>query len=321
MRLIGRVTLFALATIGLLTLALFIIVGITAARHKAPSLPGKMVLMLNLNAGLTEAQPDGPFAKLENSGYAVEEVVRALDRASHDPRVTGLVARIDNVHLGMARAQELRDAVAAFRKAGKRTVAYSTSLGEGGPGTSAYYTASAFQEIWLQPSGDVGLTGFMAESPFLKDVFDKIGVQPQFGARWEYKSAIETFTQNKFTKENRDSLSQLLNAWSGQVTQGIADARGLKPEEVKALIDRSPLLADEAMKAKLVDKLAYWDEMQDSIKPQGQVVDLSDYVNRLPPEPNAVKVALIYGVGTVQRGGGEDNPLSNDVAFSSERIG
>jgi len=321
MRLIGRVTLFALATIGLLTMGLFLIVGVAAMRHQTPSLPGKIVLMLNLDDGLTEATPEGPLAKLQSNGYSVAEVVQALDRASRDPRVTGLVARLDDVHLGMAKAQEIRDAVAAFRKSGKRTVAYSSSLGEGGPGTSAYYTASAFQEIWLQPSGDVGLTGFMAESPFLKDIFEKLGVQPQFGARWEYKSAIETFTQGKFTKENRDSLTQLLNSWSGQVTQGIAESRGLKPDEVKTLIDHSPLMAEEAVKAHLVDKLAYWDELQSSIKGQGRVLDLADYANRLPPEANAVKVALIYGVGTVQRGDGDKNPLSDEIAFSSERIG
>jgi len=322
MRLIGRVTLFALAAIGLLTLGLFLIVGAAAARHQQPPLPNQMVLMLDLDAGLVEAQPEGPFAKLGNNGYTLQQVVQTLDRAANDPRVTGLVARIDDVHLGIAKAQELRDAVADFRKSGKRTVAYSTSLGEGGPGTSAYYTASAFQEIWLQPSGDVGLTGFMVESPFLKDVFDKVGVQPQFGARWEYKSAIETFTQNKFTKENRDSMTQLLDSWNRQVTGGIAQARGLKPDEVKALIDRSPLLAEEAQKAKLVDKLAYWDEMHDSLTAKGnKLIDLAEYASRLPPEPNAVKVALIYGVGTVQRGGGEDNPLSDEVVFSSERIG
>jgi len=322
MRLIGRVTLFALATVGMLTVAMFVIVGAVAARHQQPSLPSQMVLMLDLDAGLTEVTPESPFARLESSGYSLEQVVSTLDRASRDPHVTGLVARIDDVHLGMAKAQEVRDAVAAFRKAGKRTVAYSTSFGEGGPGTSAYYTASAFQEIWLQPSGDVGLTGFMAESPFLKDVFEKVGIQPQFGARWEFKSAIETFTQNKFTKENHDSLNQLLTSWSGQVTQGIAEGRGLKPDEVKALIDRSPLLGDEAVKAHLVDKLAYWDEMQSSLTAKGnKVVDLADYSNRLTPEANAVKVALIYGVGTVQRGDGDKNPLSDDVAFSSERIG
>lgn len=321
MRLIGRVTLFALAAIGLLTVGLFLVVGAVATRFQPPPLPDHMVLMLNLNDGLVETIPESPLAKLQNNGYSLQQVVATLDRAAADPRVTGLVARIDGVHLGMGRAQELRDAVAAFRKSGKRTVVYSAGLGDGGSGTGAYYAASAFQEIWLQPSGDVGMTGFMVESPFLKDVLDKVGVRPQFGARWEYKSAIETFTRNNLTKENRESLTQLLNSWNGQVVQGVAESRGLKPEEVTALIDRSPLMGEEALKARLVDKLAYWDEMRASLTAKGGgIVDIADYAARLTPEPNAVKVALIYGVGAVQRGG-DDSPLSDEVTFSSERIG
>src|SRR5208282_2709448 len=75
MRLLGRVTLFALAAVGLLTVGLFLIVGAAAARHQQPTLPAQMVLMLDLDDGLTEATPESPFAKLQSNGYSVEEVV------------------------------------------------------------------------------------------------------------------------------------------------------------------------------------------------------------------------------------------------------
>jgi len=105
------------------------------------------------------------------------------------------------------------------------------------------------------------------------------------------------------------------------VVDGIAQGRNLKPAEVKALIDRSPLMADEALQAKLVDKLAYWDELDHALTQDGaKLIDLTDYADRSPPEPNAVKVALITGTGTVQKGG-DDSPLADGASFSSVRIG
>jgi protease-4 len=220
----------------------------------------------------------------------------------------------------MGRAQELRDAVLAFRKSNKRTVIFSSSFGEFGAATIPYYVASAFQEIWLQPSGDIGLTGFMAESPFFKGTLDLLDVKPQFGARYEYKSAIDIFTQTKFTKENRESIQQLIDSWTRQVVTGIAQDRNLKPEQVKALIDRAPLMADEAKSAGLVDRLAYWDELEKSLtEGQAKLVEFNRYAARAKPEPNAVKVALIYGVGAVQRGDGNASPLADGAVMSAEK--
>jgi protease-4 len=322
MRLLGRIIMIILAAIGSAAL-LFAGVGLWAVLKERPNpLPAQMVLMLDLNAGVAEAVPDGPLGKFAlNNAYLLTDVVAALDKASRDPAVTAVVAKLDDSHLGMAKAQEIRDAVLAFRKSGKRAVVYSTSLGDFGGATVAYYLASAFQEVWLQPSGDVGLTGFMAESPFLHDALDLLGIKPEFGARWEYKSAIDMFTQKQFTKENREAVTQLVNAWTAQTVEGIATARGLKSDQVLALIDRAPLLADEAREAGLVDRLAYWDELEKSLTDGGaKMVDLADYAARVKPEPTAVKVALIYGVGAVQRADGQGSPLSDNAVFSADKV-
>lgn len=323
MRLLGRIILVVLAVIGSLSL-LTALLGIFAVVKQRPEpLPRQMVLSLDLNAGVAEAQTGGPFAKLGlGGGYDLKDVVEALDRAARDPRVSGVVARFDSGTLGMARAQELRDAIAAFRKSNKRTVLYSSSLGEFGSATIPYYLASAFQEIWMQPSGDVGLTGFMAESPFFKGTLDLLDIKPEFGARYEYKSAIDIFTHSKFTKENKESVQLLIDAWSRQAIAGIAEGRGLNPDQVKSLIDKAPLLADEAREAGLIDRLAYWDELEKSLTDGGaKLVDLNRYVARLTPEPNAVKVALIYGLGAVQRSDPDDGPFSQTTSMSAERIG
>ncbi|MTJ80650.1 MAG: signal peptide peptidase SppA [Telmatospirillum sp.] len=322
MRLLGRILLIILAIIGSLTLAIAGLGTVAALSHRPEPLPKQMVLLLDLNSGVVEKMPEGPFAQLQGGhSMAVNELVETLDRAARDPAVTALVARLDRGAPGMARTQEIRDAVLAFRKANKRTVLFSSGLGEMGGGTVAYYLASAFQEIWLQPSGGIGLTGFSAERPFIKGTLDALGIQTEFGARHEYKSAIETFTQTRFTKESRESMQMLIDTWSRQVTEGVAAARGLTPPQVKTLVDRAPLLASEAKDGGLVDRLAYWDEVVKSLTEGGaKIVGIEKYQSRLPPEPNAVKVALIYGIGQVQRGSAEDNPLEEDTAMSSERV-
>jgi protease-4 len=321
MRLLGRILVVVLAVIGggFLLIAGFGLYGVLHA-HPAP-LPPKMALVLNLDRGVSEAKTSGAFTLNRVTPYPLRQIVESLDRASRDPRVTAVVGRFDSPPLGMAQAQELRDAVLAFRRSGKRVLAYSSGLGGGGNGSMAYYVASAFHEIWLQPSGDIGLTGFMAESPFFKGTLDLLDVKPQFAGRYEYKNAIDIYTHDKFSKEGRESMQLLIDSWSKQAIDGIALARGLPPADVKALIDRAPLMADEALSAKLVDKLAYWDETEkDLTADDSKLVDLSDYAARATPEPTAVKVALIGGVGEVTDADGNDSPFGGTSVMSSLRL-
>ncbi len=245
--------------------------------------------------------------------------MQTLDRASRDARVGAVVARLDGSGMGLASAQEIRDAVIAFRKSGKRAVLYSEELGGGASSVDAYL-ASGFQEVWLQPSGLYSLPGYMAQTPFIKGTLDLIGVQPQFSGRWEYKSAIETFTHDKFSKEAKETLEGLVASWTNQTIEGIATARGLKPEDVRAVMDKGFLFAEDARQAGLIDRVGYWDEVQKSLEAGGAVmVDLPEYEARLGPQPEAVKVALIVGAGTVTSGG-DDDALDDTPTMSAARI-
>ena len=99
--------------------------------------------------------------------------------------------------MGLAEIQEVRDAVIAFRESGKPTIAYAETFGEFGPGNGAYYLATAFDRIYLQPSGDIGLTGLMAESAFVSGTLEKLGLSPRMDHRYEYKNALNMFTEKK----------------------------------------------------------------------------------------------------------------------------
>ena len=221
MRLLGRIILILLATIGSTTLLIACLGIFFALKERPAPLPDQMVLALDLNAGVVETMPDGPFGVLGlGNAYQLKDIVATLDKAAGDPRVVALVARLDFVPLGMARAQELRDAILAFRKSNKRTVIFSSSLGEFGAATIPYYVATAFQEIWVQLSGDIGMTGLWRK-PIFQGTSDSLDIKPQFGARYEYKSAIDIFTQTKFTKESRELIQGLIELWTRQVVAGI----------------------------------------------------------------------------------------------------
>lgn len=321
-RLIGRLLLFSLAGLGLLTLLVFGAGLWIAQRHALPHTPSsRVVLTADLNRGITEAAKQG-FSGFQRGGaYALRDILDALEKAAGDPKVAALVVRLNSADLKIARVQEVREAVEAFRKSGKPAVLFAESLA----GTDEVYLASSFGEIWLQPSGDVGLTGLAMESPFLRGALDDLEIKVAFGARHEFKSAIESLTERGYTEGNRASLQRILDRWSEQVVGGIAAARGVAPERVRALMDQGPLLAEEALAEKLVDRLGYWDEVQQAYRARDEddteLQDIKPYLGGgKRPNDHGTKVALIYGTGTVQTEETEFSPLGGEHVMASDTV-
>jgi len=137
-----------------------------------------VILEADFEKGLVEYVPDDAVAKVV-SGKAptVLGVIKALERATTDDRVVGLIARVAKRGCRCANS-EIRDGIIAFRAKGKPAIAYAETFGEGTKGNGSYYLATAFDEIYLQPSGDVGLAGLMAETPFIRGTLDKLGLFP-----------------------------------------------------------------------------------------------------------------------------------------------
>jgi len=327
MRRLGRFLVLLLAITGFLSLAALGIGGFALYRLGSPgaahAIPPRGVVTLDLESSF-RAVPDGdPMAALTGEkSYVLREVIAGLDAAAADARVVGLFATLGHAELGLADAQELRDAVARFRAAGKPAVLFAETIGDGAAGTLDYYLASSFSQLWLQPSGEVGLTGLMAESPFVKGTLDLLGIKTEFFARHEYKSAIETFTQTGFSDAHRENLGRLLDSWTAQMVAGIASARKLPVDKVQALVGTGPFLPAEAQSAGLIDRLGYRDEAWDAVAGKGDnaadPIDLGDYFAALPT-PGGTKVALIQGLGEIHRG--ESRPgFNEDGGFGATTI-
>ena len=274
-----------------------------------PEVPQRAVLTVDLREALDEAVPTDPLAQLGiRHRLALGEVLLTLERAGGDPRVMGLVARVSGEGPGLAQIQDLRDAVARFRGAGKFALVYTDSFGEFGPGTGGYYLATAFDEIHLQPLGGLGLTGLLAQTPLLGALFERMGVDPALDRRGPYKTFADTFTEQELTPQHREMLEALVDSLFSQIVIGIARGRNLDEGEVGRLIDAGPYLAEEAEPAGLVDRLSYQDEVYEFARERAggaELLSLEDYAARIEPfkvADDAPVVALIYGLGQIQRG-------------------
>lgn len=318
----------ALAVVGGLTV-LFVgaIIGLAVlGAASKPSVPGNVVLELELDEPLVEYAPEGSLASaFGQEKTTVRDVVDALQKAGDDARVKGLVVRLNGTPGSLAVVQEVRDAVKAFRAKGKKAVAFADTFGEGGGATGTYYLASAFDEVYVQPSGDVTLLGPAVETPFARDALAKLGVKPRIGQRYEYKNAVNTYTQQTYTPEHREATERFLTSMFSQVVKGVAADRKLSEEQVKAAIDSAPLLGKQAVEAKLIDGLMYRDEVYAKVKEEAgkgtQLLYLRKYLERAGrPNTQGPTVALIYGAGGIARGESQTNPMSGEVTMGSETV-
>ncbi len=228
---------------------------VDTARHHG--VPDGCVLELDLQSVPQETGGFDPFALIASGGrpLLLREAVAAIHRAAEDPRVAGLIARVQIPFAPAGPVQELRQAIAEFSDA-KPSLAWAETY----PGTLSYYLASGFREVWMQPSGTVGLVGFATNALFLRDALDKAGIEAQFIARGEYKSAANLFTQDRYTEAHREADGRLIESLHAQVLQAVAESRHIDPADVDALADKAPLLRDDAVTGRLVDRIGFRDE-------------------------------------------------------------
>jgi protease IV len=293
---------------------------------RAPTIAGSTVLSLDLGQSLAESSPADPYAKL----FFVEtpslrDVLDALQRAGDDPRIKGVFARIASDEMATASVQELREAVAAFRAKGKFAIAFADTFGEFSPGNRAYYLATAFDDIWLQPLGAVGLTGLRLESPFFRGTLDKLGIVPRLDHRSEYKSAMNMMTDKAMGAPQREEYTAIVASIYDQIRRDVAAARHIGEAELGSIVDGGPYQASDADRLHLVDHVGYRDQAIATARTRagGTAALLRPlaYLDRAGrPNSEGPTIALIYGTGLIQRGASSDNPISGSGVLGAESV-
>ncbi|HXP21437.1 MAG TPA: signal peptide peptidase SppA [Streptosporangiaceae bacterium] len=291
-----------------------------------------LILELDLTEGILEARPSDPLsAVLSRHHAAIADVVTGLRQARADDRVKALVVKVGGRPIGLGMVQELRAAVKRFREAGKLTVAWAESFGEFSTGNVPYYLATAFETIYLQPSGDLGLTGLAVERVFLRGALDKLGVTFDVGARYEYKSAAEQLTERGFSGPAREATERMTKSVTEQLTQAIAERGQISAEAAVSLINSGPFLADQARAAGLVDALGYRDEVYAWVRKRAGAGATLLYLSRYQRSrellhrakrmtaPRQQSVALIHATGAIRRGRSGRSPMSG-AAMGSDSV-
>ncbi len=288
-------------------------------RSRTAALPGNIILTLDLRGGLSEGPGESSLTRLfVTPKPTLRDFLDGIERGEKDPRVKGLLAFLGDDSLGLAETEQVRDAIKEFRKKGKFAIAFADSFGEFSPGTGSYYLATAFNRIWLQPMGSIGLTGLDSDVMFFKGTLDLLGIEPDFDKRENFKTAINSFTRSKFTPQHREEVESLLHSTFRQIVRGIGKGRALSGEAVEEAIDKGPFLATEALKEKLVDRLGYREEAIESARARAgkgaRTVSLKAYLRRAGrPHKKGARIALVYGVGLIERGDSGESLLGENA--------
>lgn len=333
---LGALAALLLFSFGCFILGLGFLAALAAlgGREKAaPAFERGSFLVFNLSTHITESPPAidlGSFGSQEES-LQLRTITRALRAAAEDERIAGVFLGGDLTAgafgSGYAALREVREALTAFKESGKPVVAYLTQAT-----TKTYYLASAASELAIDPYGMVLMPGLASEPMFFAGALEKYGVNVQVTRVGKYKSAVEPYTRREMSPENREEVQELLNDIWGGLVADIAASRGLTPVEVQATVDAEGIIrAQAAREGRLVDRVAYRDEVYDGLKArtgrqgsrepfkQVRIADYAKLVKDGNPAPVAGagvpkagrsgRIALVYAEGEIVDGEGEPGQI------------
>jgi signal peptide peptidase sppA, 67K type len=260
-----------------------------------------------------QTQEMNPMAVIqgdETTSIGLWDAVQSIKAAAADPAVQYIYLRPEGFGASIAQVEELRQAIAEFRKSGKAVVAYLEN-----PTTGAYYLATAADKIYMGSycGGTSMMTGVGTQMFFLKDLLDKFGVNVQLIRHGKYKSAGEMYIKNKPSDENMEQNQEMINSIWTNLAEVICESRDITREKLDSLIDNLCLCTpQDFLKYSLVDELLTKEELKeklaslavkDSFK-EVQMIPFKDYVTVLTTTPSAAKnkIAIIFAEGEIVDG-------------------
>jgi len=293
-------------------LILFVALILWAARKPA-QLAANSVLVIDAEGNIEEQRGPDFLGALTGIGAPVlHDYLDAIDSARTDSRVAGIVFRIAPLATGWGKLEEIRTHLIAFQSSGKPSICY---LGYDGIGNPEYYLASACKEIWLVPSAPVSIRGMMAEAVFYRGTLDKLKIIPEFYHVAEYKTAYNMFTERKFTPAHREEVESVLRSIYNRYVRESAQARHMERAKFEELVNHGPLLTSEAIEDKLVDRLGYWDQVQNYFKSQGRgwnPISLNRY-RGFVKGGGGQKIAVVHATGLIMSGESQSSPAGGFI--------
>ncbi|MFH2107122.1 MAG: signal peptide peptidase SppA [Chrysiogenia bacterium] len=294
-----RSMLIALLVVIVILLGLFIIGGFIYLQfNQEPYVPEKAYLKIELSGQIAETTPTR-FPGMSGASISIHDLWYNLERAAKDDRIKGVLLRVQYLETGFAKIAEIGQLLKKFAASKKPVVAFIVD-----GGLKEYYLASFADKVLLFKGGSLSISGIGAEALFLKNTLSKLGIQAEVFHIGDYKTASNTFTEERMTPAHRESTQALIDDLYQAVVSGIAANRKLDSREVKKILDRSPLPHEEYVKSKLVDALGYEDDMFQSLPAKYPEVTFKSYAKTRSPLPfsGAKKIAVIFASGEINMG-------------------
>jgi protease-4 len=311
-----------LAGLVLSFVAFSVVGGMVASAEKTAPVSSNSVLEFKFDQAIPERTNNlemNPF-DLENQYIlGLQDYITSIERAKTDDDIKGIFLNLEFGGTGLATASALREALVDFKESGKFIIAYSKYYTQG-----AYYLGSVADKVYINPVGNLDMHGLSAMTPFYKSMLDKVGVEMKVFYAGKYKSATEPFRRYEMSDESKLQLRAFLDPAFDSFLQDIATSRGKTVAELRNYTDDLLIrTADDAVKYGLVDKTAYYDEiqaemreligMEDDDKVPG--INFADYHKATKPSLDFSvknKIAVVYAEGAINMGDGEPGSVGDE---------
>ena len=325
----SKIVLIIVGLLAAFVLVLGLIVAVALmSLSDEPEVASNSVLVINVEGSLPDFSNTDEMSARFFGGEtnSLSNLLLQLRKAKADKRVSAVLLDIGMLGGGWAKADEIREAVADFRKSGKPIYAYMEFGGD-----KEYYIATAAERVYVPPIGDLFINGLAAESMHFKGTFDKLGIYWDSYQIAEYKTAPESFTREDMSEGEKEQLNSLLDEIFNRYVSQVAEARRKSVEDVNALVNTAPHNAPAALEAGLIDGALYREEVENDLKKRLgykedeklRKVSSAEY-RRVTPQSLGLNqgelIAVVFASGPIEPGRSNDGTFGGDQTVGSDTV-
>lgn len=309
-------------------LTMMSIIGMVASSSAAQNVEENSVFVLNLSGTISDQGTDNPlslFTGDDSQSTGLNNILSAIKKAKTNDDIKGIYIEAGALITNYATLQEIRNALADFRKSGKWIVAYGDYYTQG-----AYYVASVANKVYINPKGIVDWHGIGAQTMFYKDFMAKFGVKCEVVKVGTFKSATETFTEEKMSDANRLQTQTFINGTWQNICTAVSKSRGISIDSLNSYADSYLALqsTEMLMKAKMVDGMMYSDKVKDAVKKMMKLekdddiaqLTLSDMLNVKDEKVDGDKIAIYYASGDIVQDPKAATMFGNNDYIASRKV-
>lgn len=309
-------------------LTMMSIIGMVASSSAAQNVEENSVFVLNLSGTISDQGTDNPlsiFTGDDSQSTGLNNILPAIKKAKTNDDIKGIYIEAGALITNYATLQEIRNALADFRKSGKWIVAYGDYYTQG-----AYYVASVANKVYINPKGIVDWHGIGAQTMFYKDFMAKFGVKCEVVKVGTFKSATETFTEEKMSDANRLQTQTFIDGTWQNICTAVSKSRGISIDSLNSYADSYLALqsTEMLMKAKMVDGMMYSDKVKDAVKKMMKLekdddiaqLTLSDMLNVKDEKVEGDKIAIYYASGDIVQDPKAATMFGNNDYIASRKV-